>query len=211
MSDVLLENIRVVILLYAVVYMVEAGCDGYLAKPIDGRELPRLLAKYLSVSQRVTNETVNSAPTQTRDSEQNLAEAQTNARDDDSIEETINWDWLIDRMGDEDTIRNIMPAYTEDIQGHFDKLCQAVNMGDCKSIAFYAHALKGVGRNLSIERLADIACKMETAGRKNDIEVSTQLFNHVDIETKKVITMLSQPDWIDKAKQHKQSLATHML
>ncbi len=157
-----------------------------------------------------TTDMAKSAPTNTRDSDQGVAKPQTSTPDECGTHGTINWDWLIEKMGDEDTIRDIMPAYTKDIQGHFDQLCQAVNMGDCKSIAFHAHALKGVGKNLNIDRLANIADKMEAAGRKNDIEASTLLFNHIDIETRSLITILSQPDWIDKAKQNKQGLATPM-
>ena len=59
---------------------------------------------------------------------------------------------------------------------------------------------KGAGRNLSIERLSDIASQMEKAGRENDIEVSTLLFKDLKSEVDKVVTVLSQSDWIEKAK-----------
>jgi hypothetical protein len=41
---------------------------------------------------------------------------------------------------------------------------------------------------------------MEQAGRKNDIETSTLHFNGLRIEVERVLTVLSQCDWIEKAK-----------
>ncbi len=39
---------------------IEAGCDGYLTKPIDRRELPRILAQYLPTWQEATANTIDS-------------------------------------------------------------------------------------------------------------------------------------------------------
>jgi hypothetical protein len=41
---------------------------------------------------------------------------------------------------------------------------------------------------------------MEQAGRDNDIEVSTLLFSGLKTEIEKVLSVLSQCDWIEKAK-----------
>jgi two-component system, NtrC family, C4-dicarboxylate transport sensor histidine kinase DctB len=93
-----------------------------------------------------------------------------------------------------------MPTYIKDTKEHFEKLSHAVEIGDCAAIAAYAHALKGVGRNLSIEQLSDLAYQMERAGRENDIEASTLLFNSLKMEIEKVMMVLSKCDWIEKAK-----------
>ena len=50
-------------------------------------------------------------------------------------------------------------------------------------------------------RLADVAHQMEQASRDNDIEASTLLFNGLKTEIDKVLTVLSQCDWIEKAKE----------
>ncbi len=184
---------------------IDAGCDGYLTKPIDRRELPRVLAKYLPAKHEGTSKTINSAPAQPHEpeglgSKQSSIKTRSSVLADSDMDEIINWDQLVDRLGDEDTIREIMPTYAKDIQKHFDKLSLAVTNGDCESIAGHAHALKGMGRNLSVEGLSDIASRMEKAGRENDIEVSTLLFEDLRSEVEKVVTVLSQSDWIDKVK-----------
>ena len=46
--------------------------------------------------------------------------------------------------------------------------------------------------------LSEMALKMEQAGRKNDIESATLLFNELKAETEKALHVLSQSDWIKK-------------
>ena len=93
-----------------------------------------------------------------------------------------------------------MPAYTSDIQSLFEKLTEAVEIGDCASIASYTHALMGVGRNLGIERLSDIAGQMQYSARENDIEANTLLLKDLTIEIEKVLSVLNRREWIEKAK-----------
>jgi two-component system sensor histidine kinase/response regulator len=187
---------------------VEAGCDGYLAKPIDRRELSRILAKYLPVRQGTASKTIDPLPAQSHEpgqlgsarSSSEAPSSESNYTDDKST--VINWDRLIERLGDEETVREIMPTFTKDIQKHFNKLSHAMEIGDCASIAAHAHALKGVGRNLGIERLSDVAGQMEQAGRENDMEACTLLFDGLKIEIGKVLTILFQSDWIEKVKMN---------
>jgi len=181
-----------------------AGCDDYLSKPIDARELMRITAKYLLPQPGHSSPATDSACVEVPDppsSPQVSAQAPSNAANDaDDVSTIIDWDRLIERLGDEDILREIMPSYIEDTTEHFEKLSQAVKTGDCSAIACHAHALKGVGRNLSMEQLSDIACQLEQAGRDDDIEASTLLFCTLKIEIEKVLKVLSQCDWIAKAK-----------
>ena len=182
---------------------MDGGCDDYLTKPIDRRELQRILAKYLPARHEGTSKAIDSVPAQVHEpealgSEQGFSKAQLSEPADSDISRIINWEQLIDRMGDEETIREIMPTYTKDIQKHFDALSEAMEHADCGFMASHAHALKGVGRNLGIERLFDIAGQMEHAGRGNDIETGILLFGSLKNEIDKVVTTLSQSDWIEK-------------
>jgi len=46
---------------------LEAGCDGYLTKPIDHRELRRVLAKYLPAGPEPTSKIIDSVPAQSHE------------------------------------------------------------------------------------------------------------------------------------------------
>ena len=183
----------------------DAGCDGFLAKPIDRRELPRILAKYLA-RQDSTSRTIDSVPTQVFEpgpfcSEQGSSQPQSGESDNiEDIGTTIYWDLLIDKLGDEETVREIMPIYIKDTQEHFEKLSEAVQIRECESIASHAHALKSVGMNLSIERLFDLSREMEYAARENDTKAAILLFDDLKTEVDNVVAALSQCDWIERVK-----------
>jgi signal transduction histidine kinase/DNA-binding NarL/FixJ family response regulator/HPt (histidine-containing phosphotransfer) domain-containing protein len=183
---------------------MDAGCDDYLAKPLNPRELQRILTKYLPSEPRISDQKNESQNSQAHDPEplgcdRISSTAQPGESDNtEDLGAIIDWDRLIERLGDEDIISEIMPTYIKDTQMHFDQLCQAVTSGDCVSIASHAHALKGVGRNLSVDRLSDVAEKMECAGRKNDIETATLLLSTLRIENEKVLAVLSQCDYVEK-------------
>ncbi len=171
---------------------MEAGCDGYLPKPIDRRELQRVIAQYLTPKHEGSNLEDDGAildPTNTTQIPSNVPD----------LHDIINWDLLIDRLGDEEIVREIMPTYIEDTKKHFEQLTAAVQVSDCKAIASHAHALKGVGRNLGVDRLADLAYQMERAGRNNDAESSTLLYRSLSTEINKVLTVLTAYDWTDTA------------
>jgi signal transduction histidine kinase/HPt (histidine-containing phosphotransfer) domain-containing protein len=177
----------------------EAGCDSYLTKPIDRRDLPSILAKYLPVKEGIGGQT-SDPESETLDSGKSPSNSQSDKSDDPSNEGIISWERLIDRMGDEETIREIMPIYLKDIKKHFENLSMAVKNGNCSAIASHAHALKGVGRNLGIKTLLETARQMEMSGRANDIEASVLLYKGIQLEINKVLTVLSQSDWIEKIK-----------
>ena len=55
---------------------------------------------------------------------------------------------------------------------------------------------------VSYDRLtsADIAGQLENVGREGDLETAIKIFDELKPEFEKVISFLSQPDWIQTAK-----------
>ena len=188
---------------------IEAGCDDYLAKPIDRRELLKKIAKYLPSKNEALSKTIDSAKSEV-DEFTNLCLNQTSQESapeervcTEVSEEIISWDQLIDRLGDEELINEIVPIFLKDSKERIDKLSEAVKSKDSKAIKFYGHVIKGAARNVGAKRLSDIASQLECAGRENDLEAATPLFDSLKIELEKVVTFLSQPDWIEIAKREK--------
>jgi len=184
----------------------EAGCDDYLRKPIDGSELPRLLAKYLAVREDAPQPTMDGVTTETDASDQlatmpRPSEAPwSDSTPADDVSAVVRWDLLIEKMGDEECFGEIVVAYLRGTHEHIEKLTQALASGEGPEIGAHAHALKNIGGNLFADGLAEIAAHVEQAGRENDIEAATQHLHGLKAEVEKVVTALSQRDGIEKAK-----------
>ena len=112
-------------------------------------------------------------------------------------EEIIDWDQLIDRLGDEELIKEIITIFLENNKEWLDKLCKAVKAKNSREIKFYAHAIKGDARNIGAKRLSDIAHQLECVEMQNDAREATLLFDKLKTELEKVVTFLSRTDWIE--------------
>ena len=181
---------------------IEAGCDDYLGKPIDRRQILAKLRKYLPLKGQDLIETVDSVKSQVGELT-NLCCDQTalEVTDAENSEVIINLDQLINILGDEEAIKEIVPTYLDDNKKRFDKLVEAINSGDAEAIRSNAHAIKGAGRNFGVKRLVDTAYRLECAGIENDVEAAVSSFDELKREFEKVVAFLSRPDWIEIAKQ----------
>jgi len=188
---------------------IEAGCDDYLAKPIDRRELLQKIVKYLPSKNEALSKIVDSAKSQVDEFTDFCLNGTSQESDSEEMpytevsEEIINWDQLIERLGDEELIKEIVPIFLKDNGERLDKLSEVVESNDSGAIKFYAHAIKGAARNVGAVQLSDIASQLECAGRENNLEVAVPLFDKLKTEVEKVITFLSRKDWIEIAKQEK--------
>lgn len=165
----------------------EAGCTDYLSKPIDRRELPRILAKYLAPVAGTAG---------------GACEGQDVGGDAGTSNGIIDWDLLIDQWGGHEAVQEILPVYFQNMQDKYAQLCQAVNQGDCTAISSYAHALKGVGRNLKIEGLASSAAQIELSGRNEELEDCRRLLLQLHQEIEIVVAVLSESEWIKQDASH---------
>ena len=172
-----------------------AGCDDYLSKPIDRRQLIGKLAKYLSPKQQVVDDMAGLTESQHGSVE--------DAASDNSNGVIVNWDDLIARIGDEKILEEIVPVYLKDNNERTEQLTAAADAGDIETIRLCAHALKGAGRNLGAKRLSDVAHNLECAGREGNMAAAAPLIKDLKNEFEKVASFLSRPDWIDVAKREK--------
>lgn len=174
---------------------IDAGADDYLTKPIDRRKLAETLGKYMPAAQEDMG---SKAVAVDGSAEKAPGSQETGGEDDETI---INWEKLIERFGDEEIIEEILPTYLEDNKEHFEKLSEAMKKSRFEAIDFHAHAIKGAGRNLGTTRLADIASRLEIAGKEENIESAKRAFSELKPEFQRVMSFLSQPDWMQTVKQ----------
>ena len=190
---------------------IQAGCNDYLAKPMNRYELIEKVSKYLPSEVKDLTEKVHSVKSQVdelthlcSDSDQASAEAQSDEQNDvDISNDIINWDQLIGRLGDETFIKEVVPIFLTDNKERFRMLTEAVKVCDAEKIKLYAHALKGAAANVGAKRLSEIAHRLECAGRENNVEAVTPLFDMLKTEFDKVVSFISRTDWIEIAKRER--------
>jgi signal transduction histidine kinase/AmiR/NasT family two-component response regulator/HPt (histidine-containing phosphotransfer) domain-containing protein len=188
---------------------IEAGCDDYLPKPVDRQQLLEKLRKFLpSKSQDLIKE-VDSVQSQTNELLKlcdekpcNQSDSKDNANAE--VNETIiNLDHLINKLGDEKSVREIMPTYLEDNKKLFEKLTKAVKTDNTNEINRYAHAIKGTARNLGAERLSQTAEHLESAAKEGNTQIIRISYEEMKAEFEKLLTFLSKTDWVKDRKSEK--------
>jgi len=189
---------------------IDAGCDDYLSKPIDRFLLAEKIKKYLSPKAQVLNTDEGSLPIEieTEPAQPQAKEFSESNCDADhqeigsEVDDIINWERLIERFGDVALIEEILPAYLEDSISHFARLSEAIEKSDSKEIKFHAHAIKGAGRNLSVQHLTDIAANLEHSCSEGDMEKVNVFFNDLKPEFEKVMSFILKPEFIENARGH---------
>ncbi|MHB9070258.1 MAG: CHASE domain-containing protein [Sedimentisphaerales bacterium] len=177
---------------------IESGCDGYLTKPLDNRELLKIIRKYLPPENQTLIEKVDFAKSKADEIANLCLDPNTEVS-----ENIINWEQLFNTWGSEEVIKEVTGIFLKDSRERLDKLSEAVKVQDSREIKFYAHSIKGSARTAGIKHLSDIASQLECAGRDNDIKTATAIFDRLKTEFAKIDTFLSQSDWIEIAKQEK--------
>ena len=214
---------------------IEAGCNDYLAKPIERRDLLNKIVKYLPSKDDALSNTINSAKSQVDElvhvccpstgSGSEIVEGRvvslsnhdhtpaspcplgtktgTAARaiQTEGSGEMIDFYQLLATLGSEESIREITPIYLADNKKYFSQLTEAIKSGDAAAVRSNAHAIKGASRNFRATRLMDIAAQMEQAGKEGKIELAASILDELKTEYEKIMSFLSQPNWIEKAKQ----------
>jgi CheY-like chemotaxis protein len=173
---------------------LNAGCDDYLPKPVLYTKLVATLSKYLvktdSLEIAVSSEN-NNHITQPDD---------TNDNDNDDNEVIINWAKVLAVGMDEQMIKEIMPTYLVSNKEHLQKLISAVKEANATDIVSHAHAIKGAGRNLGIAQLSKAALQLETMARQGNLSKAEELLKSIIFEFDRLEKFVSQPDWVEIAK-----------
>ena len=147
---------------------LEAGMDGYVAKPIDRKELEQAIASAVPgsegarVGRNTTAEEKNAVPN-----------------------DAMAWDTkrALEKLGgDEQLLRDVLGLFLEDVPKHMTSLRQAVTQGDTEAVAKIAHSLKGELGYLGISELSRKAGELEEMGRKGDLQYAAGAFAAFETE-----------------------------
>jgi CheY-like chemotaxis protein/HPt (histidine-containing phosphotransfer) domain-containing protein len=141
---------------------IEAGMDGYISKPINGRELEEAIAGALH------------GWDDTR-----VGKSSETPKQDAVLDSAITWDiaQTLERLGgDEKLLHEVVEIFLEEGPKQMTTLRHAIEDGNAEGIEKTAHSLKGELGYLGISEVSRKACELEEMGREHDLQHTTKVF-----------------------------------
>ncbi|REJ86418.1 MAG: PAS domain S-box protein [Planctomycetota bacterium] len=153
---------------------LEAGMDGYVAKPIRPRELQTALAEFFDSSE-------GDAPPQATPEESAVDE-----------NGPINWPAaMAAAQGDRDLLAVVVDACLTELPELREKLAQALEDGNAAEAARLAHTIKGNLRTFKGAGSAE-AQRIEDAAKAEHLEQAAQLFDSIQPDLQSVVRELER-------------------
>ena len=174
---------------------LDAGCSDYLTKPIENIELVKLIKQYLSDDDRLEY-----IDPQVED-EEGKTEYQASEPSMDKNEVTIDLEAAMRSCGDEDVIQRIAQAILDEGPQYLASLEKAIEEGKAKEVLLYSHKLRGVALTIGATVSAEKADVIEVAATEDDIEKAAEELDALKVELEKLMSFLSQPDWLEIANE----------
>jgi len=170
-----------------------AGCDDYLTKPVDRKKLLTALKKHLSAN---SPQSANKGNANTQETGMNLT--QTNVQ---TGECEIDWSLLMERIGDEELVDEIIPVFIKDNEGRVELLAEAVRKQDSPEVKFYAHSIKGACGTVGSSVLFELGKQLENAARLEEKDKYAALYEQIKTHFDSLLVFLKRSDWKQVAKQ----------
>jgi CheY-like chemotaxis protein len=126
---------------------LEAGMNGYISKPIRNEVLRAELERFATGGKEVHDGACSVAATELQG------------------EESFAMSELLERVDhDRELMRDLLEIFKEEFPQRLEELREAANCTDLKRVASASHALKGMMANLSANRAATLAGRLEQIG-----------------------------------------------
>ncbi|MBO6137887.1 MAG: response regulator [Lachnospiraceae bacterium] len=178
---------------------LKEGFDGYLSKPVNVDDLETALAKFLPesmISYKTKEEQEKEKSSESRDDADAIPPAFKGGQSDSAGNGDI---LFIDRekglqyaKGDEDFYNEMVDLYVELKEERVEALNTALENRDIKSYVIASHDLKSNSRLIGAENFAELAWKMESAGKQEDIDYIEAHHSELMSTYDKIIEVLSK-------------------
>ncbi|MGD0784291.1 MAG: ATP-binding protein [Sedimentisphaerales bacterium] len=171
-----------------------AGCSDYLTKPVDRKKLFELLTKYLAAdsatlsSDTILTNTENKKETTMQNKEENSSPVEVS-------ELEIDWQLLMERIGDEALIDEIVPVFLKDNTERMQLLTEAVKKTDTREVKFFAHSIKGASGIVGAAKISELAKQLETAARDEQTDKYVPLYEQIKTHFDALLVLLANKDW----------------
>ncbi len=138
---------------------IEAGMDDYVTKPINPDHLIQTIEKHLDSCGNEPNR-----PAYNDDGQAYPVPQHT------SVDSCINVEEALNRcLGNTQLLARVLDKFGHQSIEQLDQLVQLAASGDAMGLATTAHTLKGAASNVSATGVRELAYRLETMGRDNDL------------------------------------------
>ncbi|MEW6326132.1 MAG: response regulator [Thermodesulfobacteriota bacterium] len=161
-----------------------AGMDDYIPKPIDPQELLEKVKRWGGKGNGASI-----CKMQTRDERGYQSERHDGP--------PISLEVALKRaMGDREFLEGMLQQFTTNTSKHVETLRVALEQSDAEVLQREAHTLKGAAANLSADRIAAVALRLEQMGRDRKLLAGEQTLRELEDELACLKTYISQPGWM---------------
>jgi len=183
---------------------ISAGCDDYLAKPIRRKKLFETIRKYLPLESEALSAEADSGTVIIDGTDQSYSDSKSQtieASTQQNNEDVVDWASIAKICDDENMINRLAKTILENGPKHIKSLAESIQIQNPKDVLLYAHKLRGEALAVGATQFAEKAERIELAGEEKDIKTAALLFDDFQAEFEKLVLFLTQPDWMELAKQ----------
>lgn len=117
----------------------------------------------------------------------------------------IDWEDLMNRLGDEDIIKEIVPEFLNSNVDFMDALSNAIEHNDSCGVEHHAHTLKGASASIGAVDLAKSAKILELMAKDVSLGNAETALATIRKEYDDVVALLNKPNWPEIAKNSSQA------
>jgi PAS domain S-box-containing protein len=162
---------------------LEAGMNDYTTKPIDPKELLKTLTKWIDTGK--AGQTAENEPERT---------GQPSGKEQESP--PIDLDKALGRMlGNTALLEKMLHVFLSKMSEQVRELSTALKEGDEETVELNAHTLKGAAANLSADRIAATALRLEQMGRERNLAAGTEALGELHDELARLKAYINRPEW----------------
>ena len=156
---------------------LDVGFSGYLTKPIEKKELSKILSKYLNYVEV---------------KEEVIEKEETNIDINYLKENDIDVDSSIELLGDIDMYNETLKDFLKESEDRLPKMDKFLKEKDSSNYAILAHAMKSDSKYLGFKTLAELSLNHELKGKENDIEYLENNYEELITEANRIIDIINK-------------------
>ena len=157
---------------------IEVGFNDYLSKPIEKKELNKVLVKYFKISKKE-----DEGKFLIKEDKYNIEYVKENK---------IEVEKSIELLGNIETYNEIVKTFIEENKKRIPRIKENRIKGNLKEYSIDVHALKSDSKYLGLTKLAEISYNHEIKSKENDKEYIDEHFNELMNEYDRIINILNK-------------------